>query len=76
MKTITRQLVSTRHEDYGQVLDELRFEIDDDYEEPVAWKHAIYYCSEPIGMSGSPDFVLPQVLALIAIVFAVLAYVI
>ena len=75
MKTITVQRVSTRGEDYGHVLEEFSYEVDDDYEERVAWKPAGYYQSKPIGMSGS-DFVLPQVLALIAMVLAVLSFVI
>jgi len=76
MKTITRKLISTRREDYGQLLAEVSYEVDDDYEERVDWKPAGYFNSEPMSMSESPDFVLPQVLALIAMVFAIAALVI
>lgn len=75
MKTITVQRVSTRGEDYGHVLEEFSFDVDDDDEGRVAWKPVGYVRSESMGMSGS-DFVLPQVLALIAMVLAVLAFVI
>jgi len=33
MKTITRKLVSTMPENYGEVLQELSFEVPDDYED-------------------------------------------
>jgi len=75
MKTIKMQLCSTLPKTYGQVIKEYTVEVDDDYEERVDWKPAGYYSSEQMGMSGSPDFVLPQVLALIAIVVAVAALV-
>ena len=43
MKTITRKLISTRREDYGQLLAEVSYEVDDDYEERVDWKPAGYF---------------------------------
>jgi hypothetical protein len=76
MKTIKMQLRSTLPKTYGQIIEEYTVEVDDDYEERVDLKPAGYYSSEPMGMSGLPDFVLPQVLALIAIVFAIAAIVI
>jgi len=76
MKTIKMQLCSTLPKTYGQVIKEYTVEVDDDYEERVDWKPAGYFNSEPMSMSESPDFVLPQVLALIAMVFAIAALVI
>lgn len=76
MKTINMQLRSTLPKTYGQIIEEYTVEVDDDYEDRADLKPAGYYSSEPIGMSGSQDFVLLQILALVAIVLAVVSYVI
>jgi hypothetical protein len=64
MKTISKELISTKAENYGEILEEITFEVTDDYDETVRdERNYHYFVTENI----SDDTIIPVILAFIAI---------
>lgn len=69
MKTITRQLISTSSENYGKILEEISFEVDDDYEYR---SNEIKKSFEVYSSCEANDLFFCELLAVISIILAVI----